>query len=316
MSLNYEDYYKTLGVERTASQDEIQKAFRKLARKYHPDVNKEKGAEDKFKKYNEAYEVLKDPDKRRKYDALGANWQSGQEFKAPPGFESAFGNGGFSSNAFGGAQGVDGFSNFFESLFGGSFQNFNQGSFSGSGHAQKGRNYEASLPISIYDSFHGATKSVTFERPNQAGGLEKKSYKIKIPAGTKDGSTIRLAGQGGPGIANQKAGDLLIKISVTSDNFFSLKGKNLVHKLNISPWEAILGSKIPVRTMDGEVQLKIPAGSQSGAKLRLKGRGLKGKGGEGDMIVELNVVIPRTVSEKDKTLIEELSKQSAFDPRG
>lgn len=343
MSLKYQDYYEVLGVSRTASQDEIRKAFRKLARKYHPDINKEKGAEDKFKILNEAYEVLEDPEKRKKYDALGANWKMGDEFQAPPGWENVRfnfggGNGGVNS---GGDFEFGGFSDFFEALFGGAAtkggmqgQRAAESIFGGmggfgSGQAtsrhQEGRSHEgraqrADLTISLEDAYRGASRTITLTRQEKdsKGNITAipKSYQVKIPPGTTEGAAIRLAGQGEPGIGGAKPGDLLLQVHIAPHPRFKVSGYDIETNLPIAPWEASLGAEIDFPLIDGRVKLKVPPGSQSASKLRLKGKGLPKKGGvAGDLLVELQISVPKQLSSGERELMERLAQVSNFNPR-
>ncbi len=328
--MKYQDYYEALGVQRTASQDDIKKAYRKLARKYHPDVNKEKGAEEKFKTLSEAYEVLQDPDKRKRYDALGANWKSGQDFRPPPGFDNVRFNfsGGGDGNGFGG------FSDFFEAIFGGAgaargfgFSDAGEYSaggnifeglsgFQGGGMGRGSATHQAKISISLEDAFRGATKAITLamDEISSAGKpvTTKKNYQVKIPAGTLDGTTIRLAAQG----TNNASGDILLHVQIAPHRRFRLEGANLVLTLPISPWEAALGAQVDVSLIDGQVKIKIPAGSQNGTRLRLKGKGFPQRNGQnGDCFVELQVAVPKVLSAIEKELLEKLAAQSKFDPR-
>jgi len=343
--VEFVDYYKSLGIERSASQDEIQKAYRKLARKYHPDVSKAKDAESKFKEINEAHEVLKDPEKRKRYDALGANWKAGQEFRPPPGYENVFG--GFGSGAgagnygqtfsFGGS-GAGAFSDFFESLFGG--QGFTSGygadggayGYSSGGYSsasssrpnssRQGQSHEAEITVSLADAYHGAEKRIALETTEDDGSgrshRSTKTYQVKIPAGVSDGSTIRLAGQGGAGSGSGKAGDLLLKVKIAPDLRFRVSGDDVSTTVSITPWEAVLGAKVEVETLDGKVTVSVPAGSQAGSKLRLRGKGMRKKGAagvRGDMFAELKIVVPQQISAKEKELFQELMQESKFNPR-
>lgn len=328
MSVKYQDYYKILEVDKSASQEEIQKSFRKLARTYHPDLNKSAQAEERFKQINEAYEVLGDPEKRKQYDALGSNWRAGQEFRPPPGFEQFFN---FQSG--GGRQqqaGMSGFSDFFNAIFGqsgfggagGDFGShfagaFNQGGFSGGAAAQRGRDVQASLQISLNEAFQGAERTISL---NLGGSAlqpgKKKSYKVKIPPGTLDNSTIRLSGQGEPGNGSGPAGDLLLKVKVLPHEKYALEGRNLVTMLPITPWEAALGTKVDLHTLSGDIKLTVPAGSQSGQRLRIKGRGMARKGGKaGDLLAELQIVVPGILTDEERALLESLAKTSKFNPR-
>lgn len=323
MSVQFQDYYETLGVARSASQEEIQKAYRKLARKYHPDVSKEAGAEDKFKQIGEAYEVLRDPEKRQRYDTLGANWKAGQDFQPPPGWEQMFGGfqgaggrGGAQTFTFGNG---DGFSDFFSMLFGdgGSMGAQFGGAPFGAGFQQggpvqtKGRSHEARITISLHDAYHGAKRRITL------GGLDgEKSYEVRIPKGITEGATIRLSGQGETGRHGGPAGDLLLRVHIAPDSRFRVKNRNIYTTLPISPWEAALGAKVVVPTLDGDVSVTVPAGSESGRQLRLKGKGLSAKSGKsGDFFVELRIVVPAELSAREKELFEELRDASGFNPR-
>lgn len=306
--MKFKDYYEVLGVKRTDNADEIQKAFRKLARKYHPDVNKGKDAETKFKEINEAYEVLKDQEKRTKYDSLGANWNSGQDFRPPPGFEGQFGQhqfrqaSGAESFSFGGA----GFSDFFESLFGqqGGFHSYGGDFGNAQASQQRRRDDEAEISVPLDVAIKGGARTI-----NLSSGSTSKSLKVKIPALLVPGLRIRLAGQG-------RNGDLLLRINVDSDSKYKVQGSDLNLSLLLSPWEAALGAKIDVELPDGSVKLNIPAGSQSGSKLRIRERGLgKQGGGRGDALVEISVAVPKELSPKEKELFQELSNISTFNAR-
>lgn len=331
MGVSFQDYYQTLGVARDASDADIRKAYRKLAKKYHPDRSKEDGAEEKFKSIGEAYEVLKDKDKRKRYDALGASWKDGQDFSPPPGFEGMRwefhgpgGGGGF------GGQGAGGMSDFFEMLFGGGGGRAGPAGMGGMGGfggfqnarqaqapvARRGRDHEVELEISLEDAFHGAKKSLALEVVEADGKRQNKTYQVSIPRGVTSGSRIRLEGQGGSGVRGGKSGDLMLRVSIRTHPRFSLKGHDLVVTVPVSPWEAALGAKIPLRILDGEVKLTVPPGSQSGQKLRLKGKGLPRKRGEaGDLFAVLKVVVPRELSLEETELFEKLRDVSGFDPR-
>jgi len=315
MSLKFRDYYEILEVPRTASADQIKKAYRALARKYHPDVNKDREAEDKFKQVNEAYEVLKDPKKRKRYDTLGQNWQNGQEFAPPPGWEGMFGGGG---SPFGG--GGSGFSDFFESLFGG-FGESRGGPFGGNhcGRAQnqmRGQDQEASLTITVEEAIHTPTKQLNFQA-DRAGGQRTRSFDVKIPVGISQGTRIRLAGQGGAGFGDGPPGDLFLKVNIAAHALYKLQGHNLEMDVKVAPWEAALGAGVEVPTPDGPVQLKIQPGTQSGQKLRLRGRGIPiSKSERGHLYAIIKIVVPEKLSSQEQELYEELQKKSTFKPRG
>ncbi len=312
MSIKYQDYYKIMGVSRNASEKELQSAYREGARKYHPDVNKDPGAEDKFKQLNEAYEVLKDPDKRKQYDQLGENWQSGQNFNAQTdrnqGYHQAHGDsGGFYSQP--GNDSRD-FSDLFEGIFGGT-----QGS---TGHANsrgwdlRGQDREAELTISLDEAYHGATKTVELEvleaRPDGRIARSTKKYDLKIPHGTLPGNSIRLKGQGNPGVGDGLAGDLYLKINIAPHDKFIISGNDLEADLKLSPWEAMLGTKVTVPTMDGKAQMNIPQGTQPGQRFRLKGKGMPAKKGRGDLYFKAKVKIPKHLSQHEKDLVTQLSR--------
>ena len=315
--VKFQDYYETLGVKREASQDEIQKAFRKLARKFHPDVSKVKDAEERFKQVNEAYEVLKDPEKRKRYDTLGSGYSSGQDFRPPPGWDQVFNFDAGRGRSRGGAG--QGFSDFFDAFFGGAGRAGDM--FSQMQGAQEGRSLESEITISLADAYHGATKSISFELLQKGPGGElrrqPKSYKVKIKAGTLDGQLIRLSGQGSPGSRGGKSGDLLLRVHIAADPYFTLIGRDLHVVLPVTPWEAALGKKIDVQTLAGEVKLSIPPGSQSGQRLRLKHKGMPGgkESPHGDLLVELKIVVPQNLSAEEEQLMRQLADVSSFNPR-
>jgi curved DNA-binding protein len=311
MPVKFQDYYDTLGVNRDASQEEIRKAFRKLARQYHPDVNKNPGAEEKFKQINEANEVLGDVEKRKKYDSLGANWRAGQEFTPPPG--------GADFQFHGTSGGFDDFSDFFASLFGdsGIGQDFG-GWTSPRGHA-RGNDEQADIEVTLLEALQGATRSIEVERPVKAGRgrvhSQKRTYTVKIPKGITEGSQIRLGGQGGQGFGDGPAGDLYLKVHLRHDPHFETEGHNLKTVLPITPWEAALGAEVPLRTVEGSVSMKIPPGTSSGKVFRLRGKGLpKSQGDRGDLLVTVQIVVPKTLTPRERELFEQLSNESQFTP--
>ncbi len=296
--MEYKDYYKILDVERDASEADIKKSYRRLARKYHPDVSKEADAENRFKELGEAYEVLKDPQKRQSYDQLGANWKAGEQFRPPPGWQqSGFGNqaGGFNS--------AHGFSDFFESMFG---EGFSQSGGGGHAFRQAGQDQMAKIEVSISDAFHGANRTIRLSNG--------KSLQVKIPKGITSDKKIRLSGQGSPGINGGANGDLYLEVTVVNDANFELQAKDVYVNVNIAPWEAALGGKVPVKTLDGQVELKIPVDSKNGRKMRLAGKGLPGNPA-GDLYVKLNIVTPPAQTEEQKAFYEDMKNTFEFDPR-
>ncbi|MDA0712605.1 MAG: DnaJ domain-containing protein [bacterium] len=305
MSVKFQDYYKTLGVSRDATQPEIQKAYRKLAKKYHPDINKEKSAEDQFKKVSEAYEVLKSPDSRQKYDTLGQNWKTGDTFTPPPGWQnSPFDFGGQRSDG-------SGFSNFFDAIFG-------QGFGGGSGQSrrpQRGEDQEGSEQITLNEALTGVQKELNFRIADGRTHSAVKKVNVKIPPGATDGTRMRFKEQGGSS-AHGPNGDLILQISLAKHPTFSVSGHNIQCSLSITPWEAALGAKIEIPTLTGKVKMQLPAGSQSGNILRLKGKGLPiKKHGLGDLLVELKIAVPKTLTDIEKELFESLAEKSTFKPR-
>ena len=292
--MQFRDYYETLGVARNASRDDIKRAYRRLARKYHPDVSKEANAESRFKEVGEAYEVLKDPDKRSAYDRFGKDWQHGEEFRPPPGWEQQFNFGR------GGMSGASGFSEFFEALFG-------QGTSHGPRRPMRARggNRSARIEIPLEDAYRGATRKVT---------LDGRTLSVRIPSGITDGQRIRLGGQGGAGSGGGPAGDLLLTIGHAPHPLFRTEGRSVHARLPIAPWEAALGATVAVPTLGGKVDLKIPRGSRGGQVLRLKGRGLPGSPG-GDQFVTLEIVAPPADTPEAESLYRKMAESMAFDPR-
>ena len=320
--MKFEDYYKTLGVSKSSSADDIRKAYRKLARKYHPDVNKENGAEDKFKTINEAYEVLKDPERRKLYDTYGQYWQqSGAHEKQHEDFAAgASGNSRRGSFHFGGGEQFQesfDFNDFINNIF---RQEAERNQRPAREYHAAGREREAEITVSLSDVYHGASKTISLQTYVQdANGqmrAETKTLQVKIPKGIKDGTVMRLAGQGEKGRGSGPAGDLLIKVTVAEDPRFRVIGHDLQTVTAVSPWEAALGAKIKVNTMDKTVTLTVPKGSQSGKKLRLRGKGLpKRNGGAGDLIVVLEIHNPERISKEEEKLFRALAEKSRFDPR-
>lgn len=319
MAVTFQDYYETLGVGRNGSEDEIKKAYRKLARKYHPDVNKDKEAEEKFKQVNEAHEVLKDPEKRKLYDQLGPDWQAGQDFKPPPAWENVhfeFSNGAQAEAFnFGG-----GFSDFFETLFGGRMAG---GTRTTGRHATwlvRGQDHEAEVAISLEDGYHGATRTITLQghEIDDQGQVQPtlQNLQVKIPAGVTDGTRIRLNGKGGEGMGGGPPGDLYLRVKLEPHPSFQVDGHDLQIDVPLAPWEAALGATVEVDTLDGSVNLKIPPGSQSGQKLRLRGKGLPRNGdGQGDLFAHVKIVVPGTLSPEEEELFSKMAEVSKFKPR-
>ena len=324
--MDYKDYYKTLGVDRKATQDDIKRAYRKLARKYHPDVSEADDAEEKFKEVGEAYEVLKDPEKRAAYDQLGKNYKSGQDFRPPPGWDEGFefsGAGGGAGDGYAGYGGMGGeqFSDFFEDLFQ-QRQSAGQGQSRGAGAGQqfnmRGEDRHARISIALHDSYTGATRGITLHAPEVTGDghviTRDITLNVKIPQGIRDGQKIRLAGQGGPGIGGGKAGDLFLEVEFKADSKYRVDGGDVYLNLPVAPWEAALGSKVKVPIPSGDVELKIPAGSNQGSKMRLKGKGLPGKE-PGNLYVVLDVQLPPADNDEAKALYEKMAEEMPFDPR-
>jgi curved DNA-binding protein len=321
--VQYQDYYQTLGVSRGASQDEIQKAYRKLARQLHPDVNKSPDAEPRFKAVTEAYEVLKDPDKRKRYDALGSNWRAGQEFTPPPGWEGArfdFGGREVDFEDLG-----DGFSSFFEAFFGGRGGPFG-GGFGGARagrgpRVQRGATQEVEITLTLEDLVRGGAKDFVLESqvagPGGSPKVTRRTYSVRIPAGTREGTTIRLAGQGGGGSLGGPPGDLLLHVRLAPHPRLRVDGDDdLEVDVPVAPWEAALGAKVPVPLLEGEATLSVPAGSSSGTRLRLRGQGLPRRdGARGDLLAVLQVVLPKELTDEERELYERLARTSPFRPR-
>ena len=311
--MEYKDYYEMMGVKRDATQDEIKRAYRKLARKYHPDVSKESDAEERFKAVGEAYEVLKDPEKRAAYDQLGANWKAGQDFKPPPDWDAGFEFSGGGYTAGGGGA----YSDFFEELFGQQFRQAGAGGGRRTFH-MRGEDHHAKVLVDLEDSFAGATRSISLRVPELTDDghvvTRDRTLNVRIPKGIRPGQQIRLAGQGGPGLGGGESGDLYLEVEFREHPLYRVDGADLYLDLPVAPWEATLGSSIKAPTPSGAVDLKIPADSNQGRKLRLKGRGLPGKA-PGDLYVVLQVTLPPADSEDAKRLYEQMRDQLGFNPR-
>lgn len=320
MAVKFQDYYEVLGISRTATADDIKQAYRRLARKYHPDVNPgDASAEEKFKDIGEAYEVLSDAEKRQRYDQLGQNWKAGTDFTPPPDWEGGHGSGSFSD--------------FFETLFGA-----RRGPRAGAGFAMRGQDIEAVLELSLEEAHHGGTRTISLQTTamcptcNGSGGRENqpcatcrgagvmirpKTLDVTIPAGVRHGSVIRLAGQGEAGIGQASAGDLLLHVQLRPHTLFHVLDEGDVEiELPVAPWEAALGATVRVPTIEGAVDMTVPASAQGGQRLRLRNQGLQRRGsGRGDQYVKLKLVNPPTLTKSERALFEKLAAASRFNPR-
>lgn len=311
--MEFKDYYKIMGIHENATQDEIKRVYRKLARKYHPDVSKEADAEERFKELGEAYEVLKDPEKRKRYDQLRAGgWQQGERFTPPPGWEPFTQSRKTHYTSFD----PSAFSEFFNTIFAG-FGTERARPFS-QGYRTRGEDQRYSISISLEEAFHGSTRTMRLTSPqiSPSGQVMQTTHSlnVKIPPGVKDGQMIRLQGQGNPSLSGGESGDLYLKIQIAPHPYFNLNGRDILLNLPVTPWEAALGATITVPTLAGKVQVKIPQNSQSGQKLRLTGRGLPGKLA-GDQYITLQIKIPKAESEKAKQLYKEMAEIMKFNPR-
>jgi curved DNA-binding protein len=326
--MEYRDYYQIMGVARTATADEIKKVYRRLARKYHPDVSKEKDAEKKFKEVQEAYEVLKDPEKRAAYDQLGSEYKQGQQFRPPPDWGSGFEfrGGPRQGRARAGAsqteefEDAEGFSDFFSSLFG--QRGFGGGAgggnpFGGAG-ARTARDHHARVDIDLEEAYAGTTRTLELKRPDLKpdGTLDLKTHTVKvtIPAGVTEGQLIRLSGQGEQSTGGGKPGDLYLEVHMKPNRLFQLDGRDVTLTLPISPWESALGATVTVPTLGGGVDMRIPPNSQSGQKLRLRGRGLPGQT-PGDQYIQLKIVVPPADTPEAKAVFEDMKQKLNFNPR-
>jgi curved DNA-binding protein len=306
MPVASQDYYEALEVSHDASEDEIRQAYRRLARRYHPDVNKEAGAEDRFKQISEAYDVLRDPEKRARYDRLGANWRAGQEAGAS-GFDEAF-------------RGGDGFEDVRVEFDGGDIGDLFEGMFGRRRGARGGRagfeqfsmrgpDHEAVLDLGLEEAARGGKRWLSLG--------DGRSVEVDVPRGVRDGQRIRLAGEGGSGVAGGSPGDLFLRVRLKPHPRFRVGGRGLYTDLAVSPWEAALGAEVPVRTLDGDARVKVPPGSSSGRRLRLRGQGLPGSAGAppGDLYAVVTIRVPKKLTRKERELFERLASTSKFDPR-
>jgi curved DNA-binding protein len=312
MPVAAQDYYEALEVSRDASEDEIRQSYRRLARRYHPDVNKEAGAEDRFKQISEAYDVLRDPEKRARYDRLGPNWRNGQEASGASRFDEAFRGGDgfddvrveFGGGEFGGGE----FGDLFEGMFGrrrgarGRRAEFEQ-------FSMRGPDHEAVLDLGLEEAARGGKRSLSLG--------DGRSIEVDIPRGVRDGQRIRLAGEGGSGVGGGSPGDLFLRVRLEPHPRFRVEGRDLYTDLAVSPWEAALGAEVPVRTLDGDARVKVPPGSSSGRRLRLRAQGLPGSAGAppGDLYAVVTIRVPKKLTRKERELFERLASTSKFDPR-
>src|SRR6202162_3015692 len=312
MAVQFRDYYETLGVSKTATEDEIKSAFRKLARKYYPDVAKDKkAAEEKFKQINEAHEVLGDPERRNKHDQLGANWDQPGGVHPPReggarsagGYHQWGGDGGGVQFEFGGA----GFSDFFEAFFGGGRGRSAFGGFGGrEATVERGADVEVDILVTLEEALHGSTRTVSLRRP---GSNKVETYQVKIPRGVHEGQRIRLAGQGEAGGRGGKSGELFLRVRLAKHPDFTVEGSDLVHEVKIAPWQAVLGTELKVPTLEGTVRLKVPSGTQGGQRFRLRERGLPSASGQrGDLYVVVQMQVPKKLSEREREIWNQLAK--------
>ena len=312
--MQFKDYYQTLGVARDATAEDLKKAFRKLARKYHPDVSKEPDAEVRMKELNEAYAVLSDPEKRAAYDQLGRGHQPGQEFRPPPDWDAGFE---FSGRGYAPYETAD-FSDFFAELFGRM-----GGAHAGARHAHagfraQGEDHHAKVLLDLEDAFSGAARQISLRVPqlDEHGRVQLKTrtLNVKIPRGVRAGQVIRLAGQGAPGVGGAPAGDLLLEVQFKPHPRFRVEGRDLLLSLPVAPWEAALGAVVAVSLPHGSVKVRIPEGAQSGRQLRVRGHGIPGTP-PGDLLLDLQVVLPPADTPKKRELYETMARELAFDPR-
>lgn len=345
MAVRYKDYYEILGVPRSATQEQIQKAFRKLARQFHPDVAKNKAeAEEKFKEINEANEVLADPEKRRKYDSLGADWKQGADFRPPPQWGAPPGAGAWNEAGqenYEFEYGGTGFSDFFEQLFGsmrGDGQGLHFESDADEMRSHRGRDVEGEVFVTLEEAAHGSVRSISVRHQDpcepchgsgrigprktcpSCGGqgyvTSTQQHQVKIPAGVREGQKLRLAGRGEAGQGRGGAGDILLRVRFARHPEFRTEGDDLFYDVDLAPWEAVLGSDVSIPTLEKPVNIKMPAGSQNGQRLRVRGRGLPIRGGgAGDLYVVIRIVVPQKISDRERALWQQISQESTFKPR-
>jgi curved DNA-binding protein len=324
MAVAFRDYYELLGVDRNATAEEIRRSYRQLARQYHPDVNKDPDAEDRFKEISEAYEVLRDPEKRERYDRLGSNWKAGQDVSGAPGYEDIFRDrgfteGGFGDGGFGNVRvefgdgdlgGLGDFSDFFNQMFGGGAS---RGRTRRAGRSEdfstRGTDHEAEIEISLEEAVNGGRRRISL--------ADGRDYEVTIPAGVRDGQRIRLAGEGGRGANSGPSGDLFLRVRIRPHPRFRVEGRDLYTDVPVAPWEAALGATVEVPTLKGTARVRVPPGSSSGRRLRLRGEGLPGRSGEdpGDLYAVVKIEIPRRLTDEERELFERLAQVSKFDPR-
>lgn len=345
MAVEFKDYYEILGVPRTASQEDIRRAFRKLALKYHPDVAKDKStAEERFKEINEANEVLSDPAKRKKYDALGANWKQGEEFRPPPDWQEQFGTrarGATDDGSFEFHFDGTGFSDFFESIFGmhgGGVGSSPRGGFDREAFSQRGRDVEADIMVTMEEALRGSTRAISLQRLvpcDNCGGTGQinnrtcpechgrrqvartETYQVRIPAGVYEGQLLRLGGRGEQGVREGRSGDLFLRVRFAKHPRYRAENHDLDYDLTIAPWDAVLGTTVSVPLLDGQANLKIPAGARNGQRFRLRGKGLPQRGGgRGDLFVVLHLQVPEHVGERERALWEQLRRESSSHQKG
>jgi curved DNA-binding protein len=325
MPVEFKDYYQSLGVSREASQDDIRKAFRKLAREYHPDVAKDKKtAEEKFKEINEAYEVLSDPAKRKKYDTLGANWNRAEPPPGGQGFGGGRGFRGQNGEEFEFHFGGTGFSDFFEQFFGGrgergfGYEEFSAGGrTAGAAGPTRGRDIEGDIMVTLDEALRGSVRTISYQRVNrQTNQVVSENFRVRIPVGVAEGQMIRVPGKGEAGYNGGAPGDLYLRVRFAQHPDFRVRGSDLYYDLDLAPWEAVLGATVSIPALDGAVSVKIPAGSNKGQQLRVRGKGLPAGGGtRGDLYAVISIQMPGEVTAAERELWQQLAQKSTFNPR-